>query len=73
MSLDTNLKPNTITQQKRTEELEASAMHFNELAGMARNREARDFYNSLTVEEQAYLKNHQKYGWRVNAVFKMQT
>lgn len=73
MSLDTNLKHNVITQQKNTEELEAIAIHFDKLVGMANNRKARDFYESLTAEEKAYLDNHPEYGWRVNAVFRMQT
>ena len=73
MSLNTNLKPDTIRQQKSPEELEAIAIHFDKLAGMASNKEARIFYESLTDEERAYLNNHQKYGWRVNAVFRMQT
>lgn len=55
------------------EALEEQARRFDKLAGMANNKEARVFYNSLTDEEKAYLNNHPKYGWRVNAVFRMQT
>jgi len=51
-------------------EMEAVAVEFDRLMGMAEHRKAADYLDSLDPETRKYIDKHPKYGWRVPIAFK---